>query len=265
MPLPMLLLQVRHHHCHHQLLCLPLLSLLLPVRHHHRSLLPLPQYVKLIMLWNPTKLFLSLLLQVEVLARPSRLHRLSAIALAICRCCPQVSGHVHSSVAHSHVRRACYCDTVTDTQQKVRLAGIIICGYTPQLGPPARMYLLVADEDGVAGVTVWGDTVRQITGTSDCIGRAVAIPGCTLSFYNGKRSLNVPRNAIVHFTATSPAQNWWEQKLDGPAVNTQQLLQMPDHTVANVLAICGSITRQEKTQCMQVTIISGMWLNDDLL
>jgi hypothetical protein len=122
------------------------------------------------------------------------------------------------------------------------------------------MYLLVADEDGVAGVTVWGDTVRQITGTSDCIGRAVAIPGCTLSFYNGKRSLNVPRNAIVHFTATSPAQNWWEQKLDGPVVNTQQLLQMPDHTVANVLAICGSITRQEKTQGMQVTLISGMWL-----
>jgi hypothetical protein len=81
----------------------------------------------------------------------------------------------------------------------------------------------------------------------------------------GKRSLNVPRNAIVHFTATSPAQNWWEQKLDGPVVNTQQLLQMPDHTVANVLAICGSITRQEKTQGMQVTIISGMWLNDDLL
>ena len=261
MPLPMLLLQVRHHHCHHQLLCLPLLSLLLSVRHHHCSLLPLPQYVKLIMLWNSTKLFLSLLLQVEVLAQPSRLHRLSAIALAICRCCPQVSGHVHSSVAHSHVRRACYCDTATDTQQKVRLAGIIICGYTPQPGPPARMYLLVADEDGVAGVTVWGDTVRQITGTSDCIGRAVAIPGCTLSFYNGKRSLNVPRNAIVNFTATSPAQNWWEQKLIGPAVNTQQLLQMPDHTVANVLAICGSITRQEKTQGMQVTIISGMWLD----
>jgi hypothetical protein len=71
--------------------------------------------------------------------------------------------------------------------------------------------------------------------------------------------------ATLHFTATSPAQNWWEQKLDGPVVTTQQLLQMPDHTVANVLAICGSITRQEKTQGMQVTIISAMWLNDDLL
>ena len=210
-------------------------------------------------------LFLSLLLQVEVLVQLSRFHRLSAIALAICLCCPQVSGHVHSSVAHSNVRRDCYCDTVTDTQQKVRLAGIIICGYTPQAGPPARMYLLVADEDGVAGVTVWGDTVRQITGTTDVIGRAVAIPGCTLSFYNGKRSLNVPRNAIVHFTATSPVQNWWEQKLDGPVVTTQQLLQLPDHTVVNLLAICGSITRQEKTQGMQVKIISALWLNDDQL
>ena len=32
------------------------------------------------------------------------------------------------------------------------------------------MYMLVADQDGVAGVTVWGDTVRQLTETADAIG-----------------------------------------------------------------------------------------------
>lgn len=128
------------------------------------------------------------------------------------------------------------------------MSGIIICAYNPQPGPPARMYMLVADQDGVAGVTVWGDTVRQLTETADAIGQAVVIPGCSLSFFNGKRSLNVPRNATLHFPASSPHLDWWAGKLSDAAVTTQQFQQLPDHHIACVLAVCGSITREEKAQ-----------------
>lgn len=120
--------------------------------------------------------------------------------------------------------------------------------YTPQPGPPARMYMLVADKDGVAGVTVWGDTVNQLMGTSDVIGRSVVIPNCSMSFYNNKRSLNVPRNHVIHFTETSPHAEWWAAKLLAESVNTQQIKIMPDHSVVNLYAICAGIRREEKTQ-----------------
>jgi len=135
----------------------------------------------------------------------------------------------------------------TDHQQKIRLSGIVIVLYTPQPGPPARMYMLVADKDGVAGVTVWGDTVHQLAGTADVIGRAVHIPGCTMSFYNGKRSLNVPRNHIVQFPETSPHIDWWASKLQAESVTIKQLLMLPDNAVANIFAVCASIRREERT------------------
>lgn len=138
----------------------------------------------------------------------------------------------------------------TDTQQRIRLNGIIIVLYTPQEGPPARMYMLVADKDGVAGVTVWGSTVSQIMDTSDVIGRAVDIPGCSLSLYNGKRSLNVPRNHSIRFPDSSPHSDWWEGLLQAESVNTQQILALPDNSIANLFAVCAAIRREEKAQGM---------------
>jgi hypothetical protein len=139
--------------------------------------------------------------------------------------------------------------TAADGQQKIRLTGIIIVMYTPQKGPPARMYMLVADKDGVAGVTVWGDTVNQLMGTPHIIGRAVSIPGCTMSVYNGKRSLNVPRNHVINFPEVSPHLDWWASKLNAESVTTQQLLSLPDQAITNVFAVCAAIRREERTQC----------------
>jgi hypothetical protein len=146
------------------------------------------------------------------------------------------------------------------SQQKIRLTGIIIVMYTPQPGPPARLYMLVADKDGVAGVTVWGDTVNQLTNTTDVIGKAVSIPGCTISFYNGKRSLNVPRNHVIQFPENSPHTDWWLSKLQAEAVTTQQLLALPDHTIANLFAVCASICREEKMQCEQHIVYTPVTL-----
>ena len=130
------------------------------------------------------------------------------------------------------------------------MAGIIIVAYTPQSGPPARQYVLVADNDGIAGVTVWGDTVNQLQATPDLIGRAVAFPGCSLSLYNGKRSLNVPRNATVQFPTAAPALLWWAGKLEDPLMTIEKFMQLPEFTIANILAVCATITREEKTQGM---------------
>jgi hypothetical protein len=91
-----------------------------------------------------------------------------------------------------------------DGTQRFRLNGIIIAMYSPQMGPPARMYMLIADKDGVAGVTVWGDTVLQLMDSNDVVGQAVSIPGCSLSLYNGKRGVNVPRNHTIAFPSVSP-------------------------------------------------------------
>jgi hypothetical protein len=139
--------------------------------------------------------------------------------------------------------------TAPDAQQKIRLSGIVLVLYTPQPGPPARMYMLVGDNAGVAGVTVWGDTVSQLTSEPDIIGRAVSIPGCTMSFYNGKRSLNVSRNHVIHFPDNSPHAEWWTSKLQAPSLTTQELLALPDNSIANVLAVCAGIRREEKTAC----------------
>jgi hypothetical protein len=139
--------------------------------------------------------------------------------------------------------------TAPDAQQKIRLSGIVLVLYTPQPGPPARMYMLVADDAGVAGVTVWGDTVSQLTSEPDIIGRAVSIPGCTMSFYNGKRSLNVSRNHVIHFPDNSPHAVWWMSKLQAPSITSQELQALPDNSIANVLAVCAGIRREEKTAC----------------
>ena len=162
-----------------------------------------------------------------------------------------------------------------DAQQKIRLTGIIIVMYTPQLGPPARMYMLVADKDGVAGVTVWGDTVNQLMDTSDIIGKAVSIPGCSMSFYNGKRSLNVPRNHLIQFPDNSPHLDWWTSKLQEESLTTKQLHSLPDQTIANVFAVCASIIREEKTQCNvnhtppdhnanQTNTLNSKWYNENV-
>lgn len=120
--------------------------------------------------------------------------------------------------------------------------------YTPQDGPPARMYMLVADKDGVAGVTVWGDTVLQLMSTPNVIGRSISIPNCSLSFYNNKKSLNVPRNHVIHFTETSPHAEWWAGKLTNESITTLAIKSMPDHAVVNIHAVCAGIRREEKTQ-----------------
>ena len=75
-----------------------------------------------------------------------------------------------------------------------------------------------------------------------------------MSYYNGKRSLNVPRNHVIHFPETSPHLDWWASKLLSDSVTTQQLVAMPDHSVANLFAVCASIRREERTQCKQVHI-----------
>ena len=143
--------------------------------------------------------------------------------------------------------------TSADATQRIRLSGIIIAMYSPQTGPPARMYMLVADQHGVAGVTVWGDTVHQLMTTSDTVGQAVTLSGCTLSFYNGKRSMNVPRNQTVLFPTISPHLDWWESKLQDEPLTTQQVLTLPDNSIASMFAVCAEIRREEKTQCKHAT------------
>ena len=136
-----------------------------------------------------------------------------------------------------------------DGTQRFRLNGIIIAMYSPQMGPPARMYMLIADKDGVAGVTVWGDTVLQLMDSNDVVGQAVSIPGCSLSLYNGKRGVNVPRNHTIAFPSVSPHSDWWESKLQEEPITTQKVQSLPEHSVTNIFAICCAIRREEKTQC----------------
>jgi hypothetical protein len=140
---------------------------------------------------------------------------------------------------------------IADAHQRIRLSGIVLVVYAPQQGPPARMYMLVGDGSGVAGVTVWGDTVSQLTGTANLIGQAVVLPGCTMSFYNGKRSLNVPRNHVVAFPNDSPHAQWWASKLQTAPLTTQQLLAEPDHAIVSIFAVCSGIRREEKTMRKQ--------------
>jgi hypothetical protein len=120
--------------------------------------------------------------------------------------------------------------------------------YSPQPGPPARMYMLVADKDGVAGVTVWGDTVQQLLTSQDVIGRAVVIPGCTISSYQNKRSLNVPRNHVIQLPDTSPHLDWWEGKLQAEYLTTKEMQSMQDNSICNLSAICAGMRREERSQ-----------------
>jgi hypothetical protein len=136
-----------------------------------------------------------------------------------------------------------------DASQRIRLSGIIIAMYSPQQGPPARMYMLVADKEGVAGVTVWGDTVDQLMDSSDTVGRAVSIPGCSISLYNGKKTLNVPRNHTILFPTISPHLDWWASKLQDEPLPIHQVLALPDNSITSVFAVCAGIRREEKTQC----------------
>lgn len=136
-----------------------------------------------------------------------------------------------------------------DAAQRIRLTGIIIAMYTPQMGPPARMYTLIADKDGVAGVTVWGDTVYQLMDSNDVVGQAVSIPGCSLSLYNGKRGVNVPRNHTILFPTVSPHCDWWDAKLLDEPLTTKQVQGLPENAITNLFAVCAGIRREEKTQC----------------
>lgn len=133
-------------------------------------------------------------------------------------------------------------------QQKIRLTGIIIVMYSPQPGPPARMYMLVADKDGVAGVTVWGDTVQQLLTSPDVVGRAITIPGCTISSYQGRRSLNVPRNHVIQLPDVSPHKDWWEEKLQAESLTTKQMQALQDNAICNLFAVCQGMRRDERTQ-----------------
>lgn len=110
------------------------------------------------------------------------------------------------------------------------------------------MYMLVADKDGVAGVTVWGDTVQQLMTTPDIIGRAITIPGCSISSYKGKRSLNVPRNHIIQLPDASPHLDWWEEQLQAVSLTTKQIQSMQDNTICNLFAVCAGMRREERTQ-----------------
>ena len=123
---------------------------------------------------------------------------------------------------------------------------IIIAIFPVQNGPPARRHILVRDQFGTTGITVWHADVHKFP--KQVLGAVVSITRASVSLYQGKKNLvlNKESTVIVNATMPSPLTAWWASLADASPLPLPAAMTAAENSIINVFGILGFCTQDTK-------------------
>jgi hypothetical protein len=164
----------------------------------------------------------------------------------------QISSPVRQSLSPSNRDRfmskllvqcvGCNLDSV-NVSPTVRLSfrGTVVVLYPPAFNPDRR-YIIMMDENGSTGITVWKDDLHHFH--SGRIGCVVQISQMSLSSHKGQKSLSLTKESKISFV---DAPNiWWNDLLRGPPMSIVDVHSASENSIVSVCGILGFMCVEEK-------------------
>jgi len=129
---------------------------------------------------------------------------------------------------------------------KHNLESIIIAIFPVQNGPPARRHVLVRDQHGTTGITVWHNDVHKFP---KCVlGAVLHITRASMSLYQGKKNLvlNKDSTVVVNSTTPSPLATWWAGLAASCPLPLPAAITAAENSIINVFGVIGFTSQDHK-------------------
>jgi hypothetical protein len=131
---------------------------------------------------------------------------------------------------------------------KFQLYGICIAIYPASVNPDRR-YIVLADNTGSVGVTVWNANVHKFSNTS--IGALVSLNKVAITSQHGKKQLTLTRDSTVEIADVSSdphhsVSQWWHLLLKEVAKSCGAVQDTPDNDIVTISGICGHVSSEVK-------------------
>ena len=131
---------------------------------------------------------------------------------------------------------------------KFQLYGICIAVY-PAVSNPDRRYIVLADNTGSVGVTVWNANVHKFSNAS--VGALVFLNKVSISSHHGKKQLSLTRDshvevADISFDPQHSVSQWWQQLVKQVPKSCGAVHDIADNDIVTVSGICGHVTSEIK-------------------
>ena len=131
---------------------------------------------------------------------------------------------------------------------KFQLYGICIAVY-PAAVNPDRRYIVLADNTGSVGVTVWNANVHKFSNAS--VGALVSLNKVSISNHHGKKQLTLTRDSQIEVSDISSdphhsVSQWWQQLLKKVPKSCGAVHDTPDNDIITVSGVCGHVTSEVK-------------------
>ena len=129
---------------------------------------------------------------------------------------------------------------------KHNIEAIIIAIFPVQNGPPARRHVLVRDQFGSTGITVWHADVHKFP--KQVLGAVVTITKASINLYQGKKNLvlNKESTIVVNATMPSPLAAWWASLADASPLPLPAAMTAAENSFINVFGILGFCSQETK-------------------
>jgi hypothetical protein len=117
----------------------------------------------------------------------------------------------------------------------------------PASEKPDRRHVLLADQFGCTGLTVWGAHVPLFTFAT--VGTVVKFTKLGMVVHNGKKALSMGKDTNVVFlpsTIESDESKWWKSFADQPFKRIIDIHDCDDNDIVNVAGIVGSLSSETK-------------------
>ncbi len=117
----------------------------------------------------------------------------------------------------------------------------------PASEKPDRRHVLLADQFGCTGLTVWGAHVPLFTFAT--VGTVVKFTKLGMVVHNGKKALSMGKDTTVVFMPSScetDESKWWKSFSDQPSKRIIDIHDCEDNDIVNVAGIVGSLSSETK-------------------
>jgi hypothetical protein len=117
----------------------------------------------------------------------------------------------------------------------------------PASEKPDRRHVLLVDQFGCTGLTVWGAHVPLFTFAT--VGTVVKFTKLGMVVHNGKKALSMGKDTTIVFMPSSCSteeSKWWQSFSDQPFKRIIDIHDCEDNDIVNVAGIVGSLTSETK-------------------
>ena len=117
----------------------------------------------------------------------------------------------------------------------------------PASEKPDRRHVLLADQFGCTGLTVWGAHVPLFTFAT--VGTVVKFTKLGMIVHNGKKALSMSKDTTIVFMPSScdtEESKWWQSFTDQPYKRIIDVHDCEDNDIVNVAGIVGSLSSETK-------------------